>query len=195
MKKRTMFVVFVVVVASMLLLSACARQESCQTAECPNTDTTNTTDSSINNSNTVIVNVDANGQGSAANGENTSTEAAAEASIFVAPSWDDTCVEQSKLIGVILTPLAEGDFFACVYNGSPADVTIPTGMLADVDLGQVYVAKGPVTINGVPNLTLRPAHNGTDAEACNQVNALTVYGQSLPEGEKFEAQPYNFVCP
>lgn len=193
MKKRTMFVVFVVVVASMLLLSACARQESCQTAECPNTDTTNTTDSSINNSNTVIVNVDANGQGSAANGENTSTEATAEAFVFVAPSWDDTCVEQSALVGVTLTPLAEGDFYACTYHGPRVNISIPEGTYADIDLGQVFVGKGPLNVDGVSNLTLRPWTSGQESELCAHLKDLTTYGsQQTPV---FTPSALNFSCP
>lgn len=187
--KRLVFVL--VVVLALLLVSACARQES--TPACG----TCNTDSSINNSNSVIVNVDANGQGSAANGENTSTEATAEVSTFVAPNWDNTCVKQSEVAGVTLTPLAEGSFIACVWHGKgkTATVTIDNGYIADVDLGAIYVAKGLTVIDNVANITIRPMRTGTDAEACAQVDALTFYGQSLPKQQKFEAQPYNFVCP
>lgn len=186
----------ILVVALMLLLSACAPQESipCQT-ECPDAVAIpNNTDASINNSNTITINVDA-GAGASTTGQDTQAQATAEASVFVAPDWDDTCVEQSILVGVELKQLPEGSFFACVYNGEPVTVSIPSGMIADLDLGGIYVAMGPVEIKGVSNLTLRPMRNGSTIEACNQVDALTAYGQSLPDGQKFEAQPYNFVCP
>ncbi|MBP9818037.1 hypothetical protein KBC75_04835 [Candidatus Shapirobacteria bacterium] len=122
----------------------------------------------------------------------TAPTAMPEVAAFTPIKWDDTCKKQSELVGVSMKPLKEGAFIACVYNGVAASVTIPAGTLADLDLGGIYVAKGPVKVDGVPNLTLRPARTGTDSEACAQVDALTAYGQTL--AKPFKAQPYNFSC-
>lgn len=111
----------------------------------------------------------------------------------VTPAWDDTCVKQSTLVGVPLTPIKEGAFTACVYHGTPAKVTIPDGTMADVDLGGIVVAAGPVTIDGVPNLTLRPRRSGMNSELCAQVENLTAFGQT--QSPKFTASPFNFTCP
>ena len=179
-----------------LLLTACAVKEStsCQT-ECSDAvpAVPNNTDASINNSNTNNINITVDAGAGATTGQNTQAQATAEAFVFVAPSWDDTCVEQSALVGVTLTPLAEGDFYACTYHGPRVNISIPEGTYADIDLGQVFVGKGPLNVDGVSNLTLRPWTSGQESELCAHLKDLTTYGsQQTPV---FTPSALNFSCP
>ena len=102
-----------------------------------------------------------------------------------------TCDQLSKEIGLKLSALKEGGFYACTYNGAMVPFNVPAGILADIDRGGIKVATGPVNTE-TNNITLRP-WDGTLAEACAQVKNLSDYGQT--QSPKFTASPMNFTCP
>lgn len=144
----------------------------------------------VNQNTTVNVIVDQNADGCTTCGDSVP---AVVAPAFVPIPWDTTCTTQSALVGVTLTPLAEGDFYACTYHGPRVNISIPEGTYADIDLGQVFVGKGPLNVDGVSNLTLRPWTSGQESELCAHLKDLTTYGsQQTPV---FTPSALNFSCP
>lgn len=106
-------------------------------------------------------------------------------------TWtESTCVTLGTEMGLTLTSLKEGDFYACVYSGSIVPINIPAGILADVDRGGIKVATGPVYTES-SHVTFRP-WDGSLEEACAQVKNLSDFGQL--QNPKFTASPLNFSC-
>ncbi len=107
-------------------------------------------------------------------------------------TWtESTCTSLGNAIGLKLTPLQEGDFYACIYSGPVVPINIPAEVIADVDRGGIQVAIGPVYTES-SNVTFRQ-WDGRLESACAQVENLTAYGQT--QEPKFTASPLNFSCP
>jgi hypothetical protein len=95
---------------------------------------------------------------------------------YVPIYWDTTCIAQSALVGVKLTPFKEGPAIACIWSGTATNINVPSGTYADVDKGTVYLAVGPTFVPAVGRLTLRLWDTGSTNEICSHLTALMADG-------------------